>query len=324
MSINPNPNNPLGCYVISKAEVFSHHILCHYSVQFDACHLYHLSRWKDSSLDITHLSFVKLSVSRGINTVNEVTDSHKWHTYNVKPRPVTQDTLFSQESSQYISVQNINLNWRQTTLSLSVITSKFGSHCHIWNYWYVNNMKLDMFLKWRSFTHRVSSVWAKMLPCGVQAEMSIPPQTGIYNFGSKWSGPFWRIRIPDERQFKYFCSSVRLYEYTTREGLNAYPWNLILVRFTKICRHILIWSKSIKNWDMLHKVLHVFLRAEVTGWGNPQPGDLPFINKSQRWGYEMWTPSQEIPGLSQMMKVEFGECSIIVTVCIHFLTCLTF
>jgi hypothetical protein len=44
---------------------------------------------ENSSLNTTHLSFVKLSDSRGINPVYEVTASYKWHTYNVEPRPVT-------------------------------------------------------------------------------------------------------------------------------------------------------------------------------------------------------------------------------------------
>jgi hypothetical protein len=99
MSISPN--NPLGCNIIHNAETFSHNFLCHCSVPFDACHLYHLTCWKDSSLDITHLSFVKLSDSRGINTKNEVTASYKWHTYNVEPRPVTHSACHDADAQFY-------------------------------------------------------------------------------------------------------------------------------------------------------------------------------------------------------------------------------
>jgi hypothetical protein len=70
-----------------------------------SCHKYHISRWKYLSLDITHLSFVKFSDSRGINNttrgVNEITVRYKWYPYNVEPWPVT----------NYITYLNIYKAW---------------------------------------------------------------------------------------------------------------------------------------------------------------------------------------------------------------------
>jgi hypothetical protein len=71
MSINPNPNNPLGCNVIYNTELFSHHILCHYSIRFDACRLPYSSR-KNPHCIIYPLYFVNWEIAEAGYTIIRV------------------------------------------------------------------------------------------------------------------------------------------------------------------------------------------------------------------------------------------------------------
>jgi hypothetical protein len=47
----------------------------------------------------------------------------------------------------------------------------------------------------------------------------------------------WRVFMPTERPLKYLRLSVRTH-VTSREQLNIFPWNYVVVSCTTICRHL--------------------------------------------------------------------------------------
>jgi hypothetical protein len=95
------------------------------------------------------------------------------------------------------------------------------------------------------------------------------------------------------------CSSV-----TIRKRFNGISGKFILRVSLKFVDTFQFQLRS--DADTVHKDLHAsfFFRAEVTGWGIPQPGDSPAIPKGQRSNY--------------------GERARIYILCEHFITCFFF